>query len=114
MSAPARLAAVGRSFVLRAGRFEVGAVTLALGTLGLRMVRLDAHSLRLDELFSVFWSAQGFAFLWGDGRAAEFTPPLYYTMLRGWSEAFGRDVVPLRLLSVLGSSVLTVLVAAIG
>jgi 4-amino-4-deoxy-L-arabinose transferase-like glycosyltransferase len=82
--------------------------------LALRLMRLDAHSLWIDELFSVFWASLPTSFLWGPDRYAEPTPPVYYAILGAWQSVAGSSDFAMRLPSVLLSAATTVVVGAIG
>lgn len=90
------------------------AAIVALG-LALRLFRLDAASFWLDEMFSAWWVGHEFGFLWSEGMRLEPNPPLYYTLLKGWTALLGaRDEAAVRSLSVLLSVATIPLVALIG
>lgn len=87
---------------------------LAFGLL-LRLIRLDAASFWVDELFSVYWARESFRFLWTDGLRLEANPPLYYALLKGWTLLTGReDEAAIRLFSVIGSVLAIPVVGLIG
>ena len=81
----------------------------------LRLIRLDASSFWADELFSIVWIRQSYHFLWTEGMAVEPNPPLYYTLLKAWTELVGgHDEASARLLSVLLSTATIPIVGLIG
>ncbi len=89
------------------------AVIAALA-LALRLVRLDAVSFWVDEMFSAWWIGHDLGFLWSEGMHLEPNPPLYYTLLKGWTVLVGaRDEAAVRSFSVLCSVATIPLVALI-
>lgn len=90
------------------------AAIVALG-LALRLLRLDAASFWADEMFSAWWIGHDLGFLWSEGMRLEPNPPLYYTLLKGWTALAGaRDEVAVRSFSVFCSVVTIPVVALIG
>lgn len=83
----------------RIGVFVALIVLLHVG-LGLRLVCLDDLSLWYDE--SYCWKMTTFPYSeqW-ERAAADNHPPLYYFLLKPWSDVWGRSPVALRALSVL-------------
>ncbi len=77
----------------------------------LRLPTLASKSLWLDEAFSAWFSARPLHELWTDVPRYELHPPMYYTLLKGWSDLFGTSESALRSLSV-SASVLTIVVVA--
>jgi mannosyltransferase len=77
-------------------------------------MRLDAHSLWIDEAFSVFWSGLPTSFLWGPAGRFEPTPPLYYTVLGAWQSLAGSSDFAMRLPSAVLSAATALVVGAIG
>ena len=78
---------------------------LAVGTgLLLRLFRISLASLWSDEIFSAFWVGNGLSLIWGKGFEIETTPPLYYTLLKGWTAVFGTSEAGLRGLSAVLSA----------
>lgn len=73
---------------------------LLLGA-ALRLPTLGDAPLWLDEGYSVWFSDQGWRFLWADMAHAETFPPLYYSMLKLWREVAGSGEAALRLPSAL-------------
>jgi 4-amino-4-deoxy-L-arabinose transferase-like glycosyltransferase len=74
-----------------------GIVLLAFG---LRLARLGFQPLWWDEGWSVYFAAADIPTLL-ERTAVDIHPPLYYLLLRAWSEVVGWGVPSLRLLSVL-------------
>jgi hypothetical protein len=71
-----------------------------------RLVRLDAAPMWFDEVVTAQW----ITLPWGEmvrAVAADYHPPLYFLLLKGWSELVGTSPWDLRVLSVL-LSLLTV------
>ncbi|MBB3695151.1 glycosyltransferase family 39 protein [Sphingomonas sp. BK580] len=66
-------------------------------------VALADHSLWFDEYASVFFASQPLHRLWGPWMLRETNPPLYYTILRGWIEAFGLSRAGVRLPGIIAS-----------
>ncbi|MEA3336406.1 MAG: glycosyltransferase family 39 protein [Chloroflexota bacterium] len=72
---------------------------LTLLALALRVARLDFQPLWWDEGYSVWFANQPLIQMLLL-TAEDIHPPLYYTMLGGWSSLFGLSPVALRLFSV--------------
>jgi mannosyltransferase len=68
---------------------------------GLRGWNLTAHALWLDEGYSAYAAAKGFAFLWQVVPTYETHPPFYYSLVRLWTMLFGDSLLSLRLLGTL-------------
>lgn len=66
----------------------------------LRVSLIGEASLWLDEGYSLWFSQQSLADLWGPLAKVETNPPLYYTLLKGWIALFGDTPAALRSLSV--------------
>ena len=74
-------------------------LVIILAAVGLRSYELTARSLWFDEAFS--WRLVQFPFSEMIARdAADVHPPLYYIVLRGWSEVFGTSLLAMRSFSV--------------
>jgi hypothetical protein len=73
---------------------------LAAGV-ALRLWRIDAEPLWLDEAYSAYAARHGFAFLWQVVPRYETHPPFYYSLLHLWTLAFGDGLRALRLLGIL-------------
>lgn len=88
---------------------------LALCVLGLTL-RLPtlSRSLWLDESYSAWFSALPLHELWTSVPLYETHPPVFYTLLKGWSTVFGNGEAALRSLSVLASTGSILLVAVSG
>jgi uncharacterized membrane protein len=67
----------------------------------LPLVLIRHLSLWYDEFFSVFFAAQGPAYLLHEGWARETSPPLYYLLLWFWTEIFGQGEAAVRSLSLI-------------
>jgi hypothetical protein len=90
-----------------AGSAAFWPAALALATLAgllLRLWRIDAASFWSDEVFSILWVRMDLWLLWGEGLEIETTPPLYYTLLKGWVAVFGADETAARSLSAVLSA----------
>lgn len=81
----------------------VALAALLLLTLGLRVLRLELQPLWWDEGYSVFFATRPLPELIAR-TAIDIHPPLYYVLLQLWTNVVGRDVVSLRLLSVLAGA----------
>nr|WP_165388252.1 glycosyltransferase family 39 protein [Sphingomonas populi] len=66
-------------------------------------VASSGHSLWFDELASVFFASQPVARLWSAWMLRETNPPLFYTVLHGWTALAGLSEVALRLPGILAS-----------
>ena len=78
-------------------------IFLLLGILALaitlRVIGINSRGIEYDDAFSIFLSARPLADI-VRGTAADTMPPLYYFLLHFWQQ-IGKDLVTLRLLSVL-------------
>jgi mannosyltransferase len=91
-----------------------GIALLLIAACLLRLWDLGGQSFENDELFSVFYSRRGFAYILGEGRWIETNPPLYYLLLSLWTDLFGDSEFAVRLLSVACSLATLPLVYRIG
>lgn len=71
------------------------AILFGAGAL-LRLWRIAVTPLWLDEAYSAYAAAHGFAFLWQVVPRYETHPPLYYAIVRVWTFVFGDGLVALR------------------
>lgn len=71
----------------------------------LRLFLIGDASLWLDEGYSLWFSQQSVADLWGPLAKVETNTPLYYTLLKGWTAFFGDSPIALRSLSAVFSAV---------
>ncbi len=89
------------------------AFIVAIG-FALRAFHLGTASLWNDELFTRFYPQLGVAYMWTDGFDLETTPPVYYTLLAGWTHLFGTSPAALRWPSVIFSTLTIPLVFVLG
>ena len=89
-------------------------VAIALLGLALRLPHLSSRSLWLDEAYSAWFAAQPLHTLWTSVPLYETHPPMYYTLLKGWTALFGQSEAALRAPSVLAGVVTVVLLALAG
>lgn len=89
-------------FAAAAGWIAVPGITLL--AIGLRLWRIDATSLWMDEAWSVWIANRPFAGVLALVRQADVHPPLYYILLRAWMSVFGSSPAAVRSLSVVLSS----------
>lgn len=75
---------------------------ILLVALALRVARLEATDLWLDEACSVHYATLPWSELWS-AFDTEIHPPLYYLALRAWIVVFGAGAVAVRSLSLLAS-----------
>ncbi len=66
----------------------------------LRAWPIAVPPLWLDEAYSAFAADHGFGFMWHVVPRYETHPPLYYTILHLWSDAFGRTLLARRMLGL--------------
>ncbi len=85
----------------------VCAASILAAALCLRLFRLGAQELWLDEAFSFFMGTTPHVV---GGFLARSTPPLYYLLLRGWIAAAGSSEAALRLLSALSGTLFVAVV----
>ena len=76
-------------------------LVLAIGA-AMRLVALDRESLWADELASIQFAGEPLGQLWSGWMVNETNPPLYYSLLHYWVQAFGASEFGMRSLSVLG------------
>lgn len=91
--------------------FWLACLALCLIGLAFRLPTLG-RSLWLDEAYSAWFSSVPLYELWHSVPLYETHPPMYYTLLKGWSTLFGNGEVAMRSLSVL-ATVATVLLLAV-
>jgi mannosyltransferase len=89
----------------------LGIVALAAA---LRLLYINAAPLSANEGFSWKWAHLPHADIWGEAARFEFTPPLFYSLLRLWMAPFGDSEATLRSLPALFSVLTVPLVFAIG
>jgi len=83
---------------------EVFALLLVVvGGAAARLYHIGWQPLWVDEGFSEWASRQSVWYLWTILPTFEPHPPLYYTLLKGWSALFGNSEIALRSLSALFS-----------
>lgn len=73
------------------------AALLLAGGLALRLWRITADPLWLDEAYSAYAADHSFAFLWQVVPRYETHPPFYYSLLRLWTLVAGDGLRALRL-----------------
>lgn len=88
-------------------------LAVCLAGLALRLPTLT-RSLWLDESYSSWFCNLPLHELWTSVPLYETHPPVYYSMLRGWTMLFGRSEAALRGMSVLASVATILLVAVSG
>lgn len=89
-----------RAFQTRTARYLL-LIGLFLVGLGLRLYTISTRSLWLDESFSVWMADQPLRSAWRDVIALDQHPPLYYTLLHGWTLLFGNAEFSVRGFSAL-------------
>ncbi len=94
-------------------RFWLAVALVALLGLALRIPSLT-RSVWLDEAYSAWFASRSLHDLWTVVPTYEGHPPLYYTLLKGWTALFGTSEVALRGPTVLASLLTIVLVAVSG
>jgi hypothetical protein len=77
------------------------ALTALLIGAWLRIDRTLDWPLWLDEGYSAFIADRDFGFIWGVVPRFETHPPFYYSILRGWTLAFGDSLAARRALGIL-------------
>ena len=80
--------------------FAVLTLIVALG-FGLRAWHLGAEALWLDEAHSILQAKAWWKTIWVSSTLAEPNPPLYFTLLKFWLQAFGDSEAAARSMSVL-------------
>jgi hypothetical protein len=93
--------------------FWCACVTICIIGLFLRLHTLD-RSLWLDETYSSWFAAVPLHELWHSVPLYETHPPMYYTLLKGWTAVFGNSEVGMRGMSVLASLATVLLLAFSG
>ena len=88
-------------------------LALLVLALGLRVYRLDGQSLWADEGNSAVLAGRSFADIARDAEL-DIHPPLYYFLLRIWTQAFGSSEIGLRSLSMLFGVALVATVYGLG
>ncbi len=86
---------------------------LACAGMALPLILIAHLSLWDDELFSVYFAAQGPAYIVHYGWANETNPPLYYLVLWLWMELFNRSETAVHVLSLLAHVATLPVIAAI-
>ncbi|MET0374808.1 MAG: glycosyltransferase family 39 protein, partial [Rhizorhabdus sp.] len=76
-------------------------------------IGLSGYSMWYDEFASVAFAERPLRLLWSDWMVRETNPPLFYSLLHGWINAFGHSLVALRMMPVLLGTIGIALVAAI-
>lgn len=92
-------------------RLCVGICILGLAA---RLPTLASRSLWLDESYSAWFSGLPLYELWTSVPLYETHPPVFYTLLKGWTKMFGDSEMALRSLSVLASMATIFLVSVSG
>ncbi len=87
---------------------------LMLAAVVLRAPFLHGISLWDDEFFSVYYPRKPLSALWGSDWLLEPSPPLFYTVMKGWIALFGDGEPVMRLFPVLCSALTVPAVAAFG
>ena len=91
----------------------LAAAALVAASLVLRAYGTLHDPLWLDEAYSAYAADKSFAFLWHVVPRYETHPPLYYSLLRLWTLAFGDSLLAMRALSIVcGLATLPVVVLA--
>jgi mannosyltransferase len=100
----ARAPLAGRLRALVHTRYWLLCALVGVLALGLRLPTLSSRSLWLDETYSAWFAHLPLRELWTRAPLYETHPPLYYTLLKGWSALAGCSEAGLRSLSVLASA----------
>jgi 4-amino-4-deoxy-L-arabinose transferase-like glycosyltransferase len=82
-----------KTWLLLAGLLALAAIV--------RFASIGVPSLWGDELYSVSFSRIPMELLWGDWMVRETNPPLFYSILKGWTALFGEQDIALRVLSII-------------
>jgi mannosyltransferase len=82
---------------------QAAAAMIVVIGLALRLWRLAAEPLWLDEAYSAYAADHGFGFLWRVVPLYESHPPFYYSLLHLWVLAFGDGILALRLPGAIAS-----------
>ncbi|WFR96455.1 glycosyltransferase family 39 protein [Rhizobium tumorigenes] len=94
--------------------FWIACVAITLLGLALRLPNLATRSLWLDEAYTAWFAALPLRALWTEVPLYETHPPMYYTLLKGWTMLFGNSEAALRMPSVLASVATILLVTGAG
>lgn len=89
-------------------------IAICLLGLAVRLPTLASRSLWLDETYSAWFAALPLHELWTSVPLYETHPPVFYTLLKGWTALFGNSEAVLRSLSVLASIATILLVSVSG
>ena len=81
----------------------IALIAIVAAGAGLRIYRIAANPLWLDEAYSAYAAAGGFRFLWTVVPTYEVHPPFYYSLIRLWTLVFGDSVLALRTLGMAGA-----------
>ncbi|MDH2328623.1 hypothetical protein QCN27_17365 [Cereibacter sp. SYSU M97828] len=73
---------------------------LAAGAL-FRLVTIGQDPIWLDEAYTLWFTEQSWEFLWRSMAGVETFPPLYYSLMKVWTQVAGTSEVALRLPSAL-------------
>ena len=98
----------------RPGTFWLASGLVGLLALALRLPTLAERPLWLDETYSAWFAARGLFELWTEVPLYETHPPLYYTLLKGWTTLFGDSEAALRAPSAIASVATICLVSLSG
>ena len=79
----------------------------------LSLFYIDAHSIDLDEPFSIFYSQYELVELWKLFEN-ENNPPLHFVLLHGWIKLFGTEPIAVRSLSLIFGIATTLVIYTIG
>ncbi len=103
---------IARALLARRHGLALGAI-VAIAAI-LRFADLGSAPLWLDEAYSVWFSDQGWRFLWTETPAFETHPPFYYSLLKLWRGLAGSGEAALRAPSALAGLGVVVLLCAAG
>ena len=98
---------------LRPRFFWLACLIICLIGIALRLHTVG-RSLWLDETYSAWFSSVPLHELWHAVPLYETHPPMYYTLLKGWTALFGASETGMRSLSVLASMATVMLLACAG
>ena len=80
----------------------------------LRLWGLGREPYWTDEIFSLYWSQGGQAFLWGEARLRDTNPPLHYAFLNLWIGLVGTSEAWVRLPAAMASALAVPIAYALG
>jgi 4-amino-4-deoxy-L-arabinose transferase-like glycosyltransferase len=89
-------------------------IAIFLVAFGLRLITLQSRALSLDETYSVWFATRPWLELWHVVPLYETHPPMYYSLLKIWTQWFGISETAVRMLSVAASMATVLLVATSG